>query len=89
MTKFTVLPKKVIWHLAIWKIGVFWQFYDLQIESKHFVCLSFSGERLNLRELRGFILKKVQAIDYMTYLKLRKKNDCWQSFGNSRISNQI
>ena len=30
-------------------------------KSKHLVWLSFSSERLNLRELRGFILQKVQA----------------------------
>ena len=31
-------------------------------KSKHLVCHSFSGERLNLRGLRGFILQKVRAL---------------------------
>ena len=33
-----------------------------KLKSKHLVCLSFCGERLNLRGLRGFILHKVRSI---------------------------
>ena len=49
MKKFTVIPKKN--YLALGKVGV-----------KCLVCLSFSGERLNLRGLRGFILQKVLTL---------------------------
>ena len=41
MMKFTVIPKKAIWDLAIWQIGVLVNFIIQKLKSKHLVCLSF------------------------------------------------
>ena len=42
--------------------GITVNFMNQKLKSKHLVCLSFSGERLNLRGLRESILQKVWAL---------------------------
>ena len=41
MLKFTVIPKKAIWHCQFGKIGVLDNFILQKLKSKHLVCLSF------------------------------------------------
>ena len=50
MIKFTVIPKKVIWHLAIWQNWCFGQFYHSKLKSKHLLCLSFLWWKVFSRE---------------------------------------
>ena len=47
--------------------GITVNFIIQKLESKHLVCLNFSDKRLNLRELRGFILQKVRALRVCQY----------------------
>ena len=60
MIKFTVIPKKVIWHLAIWQ-----NFIIQKLKSKHLFCLSFlwwdfflGNERKYFAHIPGLNLSK-------------------------------
>ena len=63
MIKFTVIPKKAIWHVAIWQNWCFGQFYQSRIEvlqncSAFFVSVSlmrgkFEGTRESILENSG------------------------------------
>ena len=72
MTKFTVIPKKTIWHLAIWKNWCFGQFFVYKfarLKSKYF--FQFLWWEVNLRGLRAFILQ--------TVVERQKKKFCYPS----------
>ena len=62
MMKLQLYQKKPYGTWQFGKIGVSVHFIIQKLKSKHLVCLSFFGERLNLRGLSGFILQKVRTI---------------------------
>ena len=61
MIKFTVIPKKVIWHLEIWQNWCIGQFYHSKIEKETLSLTQFSLVAVFFEGMRENILHIFQA----------------------------
>ena len=73
-------------HLVLGNLVRSVNFTIQNLKCKHLVCLSFSGERQNLRRLRGLIFQKVWALKFLSFFHLEKKYNSYNFFWPYLIS---